>query len=78
MKHTTVRQAKEDALKEYERKQAEIKKLLKQIEVGLEKHDREASGQGGHHWGHVGDLTHVADQLQDLRDFLTDKGDYAS
>jgi hypothetical protein len=31
---------KQNALDEYETKQAEIKKLLKQIEVGLQKHDR--------------------------------------
>ena len=37
----------ENALDAYEQKQAEIKKLLKQIEAGLLKHDRNASGQGG-------------------------------
>jgi hypothetical protein len=50
---------KSDALKEYEKKQAEIKKLLKQIEAGLEKHDHEASMSGVHHWGHVGDLASI-------------------
>lgn len=66
------------ALNEYEKKQAEIKKLLKQIEVGLEQHDRKASGQGGHHWGHVGDLTSIAESLTDIRDRLHGKGEYQS
>ena len=68
---------KTEALKEYEQKQAEIKKLLKQIEAGLEKHDRNASGQGGHHWGHVGELTSIAETLTDLRDRLHNTGEYA-
>ncbi len=63
--------SRETSLKNYKEKQAEIKKLLKQIEVGLTKHDRKASEQGGHHWGHVGDLNHVASELAEIRDFLT-------
>lgn len=77
MKHTTIRQAKEDALKNYERKQVEIKKLLKQIETALIVHDHKASGQGGHHWGHVGDLNHIEEQLTEARDFLMGNGEYA-
>jgi hypothetical protein len=70
--------AKQDALKEYEARQAEIRKLLKQIEAGLQKHDREASSNaGGHHWGHVGDLTSIAETLTDLRDRLHGTGEYA-
>jgi len=72
-----IKQAQADALKEYEAKQAEIKKLLRQIEVGLEKHDRNASGPGGHHWGHVGDLTSIAETLTDLKDRLHGTGEYA-
>jgi len=68
---------KQDSLKEYEAKQKEIRKLLKQIEVGLEKHDRDASGQGGHHWGHVGDLASIASTLTDLKDRLHNTGEYA-
>ncbi len=67
---------RKDSLKKYEQKQAEIRKLLKQIEVGLEKHDRNASGQGGHHWGHVGDLASIASTLTDLRDRLHKTGEY--
>ncbi len=65
------------ALNEYETKQAEIRKLLKQIEVGLEKHDRAASGKGGHNWGHVGDLTNIANTLKDIKDRLHETGEYA-
>lgn len=63
--------SRENSLKKYEEKQAAIRKLLKQIEASLGQHDRKASGQGGHHWGYVGDLNHVEGQLKELRDFLT-------
>jgi hypothetical protein len=66
----TFKQVNNDPLKEYEAKKAAIKKLLKQIEAGLEKHNHRASGHGGHHWGHVGDLTSIADTLTDLKDRL--------
>lgn len=64
------------ALEAYEEKQAEIKKLLAQITVGMEQHDRNASGKGGHNWGHVGDLTSIADTLTDIRDRLHGTGEY--
>lgn len=67
----------QNALTEYEKKQIIIKKLLKQIEAGLEKHDRKASKQGGHHWGHVGDLDHIEEQLTEARDFLMGTGEFA-
>jgi hypothetical protein len=45
----------------YEEKQTEIKKLFKQIDAALLDHDRQGSREpGGHHWGYVGDLEHVA------------------
>lgn len=65
------------ALETYETKQAEIEKLLKQIQTGLVMHDRKASGSGGHNWGHVGDLTDIAATLVDLRDRLHLTGEYA-
>jgi len=67
---------KQTALEAYEEKQAEVKKLLAQITVGLEKHDRRASGKGGHHWGHVGDLTDIAATLANLKDRLHETGEY--
>ena len=63
----TIKRIENNPLKEYEARRASIKKLLKQIEAGLEKHDRNASVHGGHHWGHVGDLTSIADTLADLK-----------
>ena len=77
MKTKTIKNIKNDPLKEYEKQQARIQKLLKQIEAGLLKHDRDASGPGGHHWGHVGDLTSMADTLQDIKDRLHQTGEYA-
>jgi hypothetical protein len=65
------------ALNEYEIKQAEIRKLLKQIEAGLQKHDRAASGKGGHNWGHVGDLNSIKETLSDIKDRLHGTGEYA-
>ena len=75
MKKTVAKE--NNSLAQYEKRQAEIRKLLKQIEAGLEKHDRKASGQGGHHWGHVGDLADIAATLVDLKDRLHQTGEYA-
>lgn len=70
--------SRENSLQKYEEKQAHIKKLLKQIETSLIVHDRMASGPGGHHWGHVGDLTRIEGELQDIRDRLMGIGEYAN
>ena len=78
MKNQTVRQIEDTALEAYEARQAEIRKLLKQIEDGLEKHDRRASCLAGHHWGHVGDLISIADTLTDLSDRLHLTGEYSN
>lgn len=69
--------SRENSLQKYEEKQAAIKKLLKQIDTSLIVHDRMASGAGGHHWGHVGDLTKIENELQDIRDCLMGVGEYA-
>lgn len=64
-----------DALEAYETKQAEIEKLLKQIHAGLLQHDRNASSAaGGHHWGHVGDLNQIVNELSDIRARLMNEG----
>jgi len=68
---------KAGALEQYETAQIKIKRLLKQIEAGLEKHDRKTSGQGGHHWGHVGDLNRIAGELEEINNLLHSKGEYA-
>ena len=64
-----------NALKTYEEKQAAIKKLLKQIDHGLEKHDRERTE--AINWGHVGDLTYIEEQLQQVKDMLYRTGEFA-
>jgi hypothetical protein len=67
----------QESLEKYEETQAEIEKLLKEIKAGLLVHDRTASGNGGHHWGYVGDLRHIAGELRDVSDRLHGKGEYA-
>lgn len=73
----TFKQIENDPIKEYESQKEIIEELLGEIQDGLEKHDRRASEKpGGPHWGHVGDLTSIADTLRDLRDRLHVKGGY--
>ena len=67
-----------NVLDQYELRQDEIMKLLAQIKTGLELHDRNASGKGGHHWGHVGDLNSIAAELRDIRDRLHKTGEYSN
>lgn len=64
----------EDVLKAYEMKQAEIEKLLKQIQAGLLVHDRECTPR--HDWGHVGDLDRIVNELSDIRNRLMHEGEY--
>jgi hypothetical protein len=74
----TIKQVEDTASEVYEARQAETRKLLKQIEADLEQHDRQASSLIGHHWGHVGDLMSIADTLTDLKDRLHLTGEYAN
>lgn len=67
----------QESLEKYEEAQAEIGQLLKEIKAGLLAHDRNASGTGGHNWGHVGDLQQIADELKEISDRLNHKGEYA-
>jgi hypothetical protein len=60
----------------YKDKKAEIKKLLKSIEAGIEKHDRKAN-QDRIHWGHVGDMNSIRAALQEVSDQLHGTGEYA-
>lgn len=76
MSYRTVKNMKESSLKKYEEKQAEIRKLLKQIEAGLEKHDKNASSKGGHNWTHVGDLNRIESELRELKDILHGTGEF--
>ena len=75
----TFRNVEDDSLKAYECQKEMIEELLAEIEAGLLVHDRNASSwPGGASWGHVGDLTGIADTLRDLRDRLHGTGEYAS
>lgn len=51
-----------------------INGLLAKISDGIINHEN-ASGQKN--WGHVGDLKHLADQLQNLSDQINNEGEYA-
>jgi hypothetical protein len=65
------------SLAAYEAKQTEIKKLLKQLDTALLNHDRQGSREpGGHQWGYVGDLEHVAQELTNICKFLAGKDDW--
>lgn len=57
--------------------QAEIATLLKKIKLGMAEHSRREK-QNPRNWGYVGDLQHIASQLQEASDFLHNEGDYAS
>lgn len=60
-----------NSLEAYKDSQANIKKLLGQINTGLEKHNREASKSfPSHNWAHVGDLQHVEELLKEVKTFL--------
>jgi len=64
------------SLEAYEAKQDEIKKLPKQIDAALLDHDRQGSREpGGHHWGYVGDLGYVLENLRYIHNFLTGQED---
>lgn len=76
MSYRTVKNMKESSLKKYEEKKASIQKLLRQIEAGLDVHDKKASLEGGHHWGHVGDLNRIESELKELKDILHGMGEY--
>ena len=79
----TFKKVKNDPQKEYAHQKAAIEKLLREIQSGLEKHERNAGKfkldhyKIGLHWGHVGDLTSIADKLKDIRDCLHGTGEYA-
>lgn len=50
-----------------------IDDLLAEIKEGLDAHRNTPNP----HWGHVGDLTHKVNQLQDIADSLNGRGEYA-
>ena len=60
----------------YYRKNAEIKSLLRKIEIGLDAHNAQEQTDK-RNWGYFGDLGHVKAQLQEVSNFLRHEGDYA-
>lgn len=48
---------------------------LEQIKAGMTAHAQDQ--QAGGNWGHVGDMKHLAAQLQQLADQLNGTGEYA-
>jgi hypothetical protein len=60
----------------YRDRKAEIRKLLKSIEAGIEKHSTNAN-QDGINWGHAGDLGSIRETLQEVSDQLHGTGEYA-
>lgn len=51
----------------------EIAKHLAKIETGLKEHAKDSD----RHWGHVGDLEHVAAELKEISDWINNEGEYA-
>lgn len=66
----------EGPVEAYEATRDEIIKLLRQVETGLEAHDKRASLSGGINWGHVGDLNGILHVLNDLKGRLHKTGEY--
>ena len=55
-----------DSLTKYKEEQERIAQLINQIQTKLDKHSRDAKIN----WGHVGDLTYVLAQLNEIDEFL--------
>jgi len=60
----------------YNQEQEQIKALLKEISVGLKKHEQKTQTKGIY-WGHVGDLKDIKSTLADIKDRLHGSGEYA-
>ena len=73
---TTPTPAQKTSHETYLETQAEIDALLRKIKTGLAKHSRREK-QNSLNWGYVGDLQHIASELQEVSDFLHNEGEYA-
>ena len=74
--NTTKSPAQKTSHETYLETQAEIATLLKKIKAGLAEHNRREK-QNPRNWGYVGDLQHIASELQEVSDFLHNEGEYA-
>jgi len=73
----TKTSARKTSHETYLETQTEIAALLKRIKTGLAKHNR-SEKRDPRNWGYVGDLQHIASELQEVSDILHNEGDYAS
>ena len=55
-------------MKEYHENQKKARALLKEIETGLDRHEGLVGDRIN--WGHVGDLSYVVGQLEEIKSFL--------
>ena len=65
----------EDAQKRFKDYHNDTAKMMKGIHKALS--DHYDMNHKNAHWGHVGDIRHIHDQLRDLHDRLTENGEYA-
>lgn len=65
----------EDAQKRFQDYHNDTAKLMKGIHKALSDHYSMHNKTA--HWGHVGDIRHMHDQLRDIHDRLTEQGEYA-
>lgn len=71
---------KETASERYDVHKNRILALLKKIEKGLAKDEKEFNGPEGFNrknWGFVGSLNEWADRLQEVSDAMNQEGEYA-
>ncbi len=66
----TTTTKKQTASEAYEARLAEVHAQLARIQNALNSHV-----DGKLHWGHVGDLGYVVDELKSAADFLTGEGE---
>jgi hypothetical protein len=64
-----------DAKSRFQEYHNDTAKLLKGIHKSLS--DHYSANHKDAHWGHVGDIRHIHDQLRDLHDRLSEQGEYA-
>jgi hypothetical protein len=76
MNMKNAKQARQEFQNDYDKKEKEIRKLLKKIETGLEKHNRKVA-QNDINWGYIGNLGYMVEQLTNVSDFVNETGEYA-
>lgn len=64
-----------DAQKRFNEYHSQIAGMMKGIQQSLDTHKNTYGANA--HWGHVGDVAHIHDQLRDIHDRLAEKGEYA-